>query len=82
MGWNHRLFARECGPDKEIYLSIHEAYYKRKGDTVPDSYTEDAIDVGGENLESISWTLDKIQECLSKPILWYGDRFPEEYKPK
>ena len=35
-------------------------------------------ELGG--LDDIKFTLDKMQECLTKPILWYGDRFPEEYK--
>jgi hypothetical protein len=28
------------------------------------------------------WTLNKMKECLKKPILLAGDDFPKEYIPK
>lgn len=76
MSWNHRILAHDT--DGEIYLQIHEVYYDKEG--VPDGYTMNAIAVSGEDLDSIKWTLDKMKECLEKPILWAGDKFPEEYK--
>lgn len=78
MGWNHRILAHEI--DGEIYLQIHEVHYSEKG--IPNGYTENAISVGGEDLKAISWTLDKMKECTKKPILWAGDKFPDEYIDK
>ncbi len=74
--WNHRVLAHEqLG---EVYLMIHEVYYTNE---IPDTYTEDGIAVGGDNLKEIKWVLKKMNDCLKKPILWAGDKFPEEYKP-
>lgn len=78
MGWNHRILAHEY--KGEIYLQIHEVYYDDDGN--PKSYTSEAISVGGESLKSITWTLNKMLQCRSKPILWAGDRFPNEYDSK
>jgi len=74
MGWNHRVLAHDCGD--EMYFQIHEVLYT---DDIPDGYTEKGISVGGESISSLKWTLNKMKKCLSKPILWAGDRFPEEY---
>jgi len=76
MSWNHRILAHDT--DGEIYLQIHEVYYNKKG--IPDGYTANAISVSGDDLESITWTLDKMKECLEKPIIWADDKFPDEYK--
>jgi len=76
MRWNHRILAHKQG--EEIYLQIHEVYYDKEG--IPDGYTANSISVGGESLKAITWTLNKMKECRKKPILWAGDKFPEEYK--
>ena len=75
MVWNHRILAEEY--EGEVYFSIYEVYYKK---SKPVSYTSHAVNVGGENIESIIWTLDKMKECTKKPILWAGDKFPQIYK--
>ncbi len=75
MGWNHRILAHEH--KGEIYLKIHEVLYDKDGK--PNGYTKDAITVGGEDLKSITWTLNKMKECRKKPILWEGDKVPKEY---
>lgn len=76
MGWNHRILAHEH--KGEVYFEIHEVFYNNNGE--PDGYTEKGVSVGGEDLESITWTLEKMFECRDKPILWAGDKFPKEYK--
>ena len=76
--WNHRVLAFKENTG-EVYLQVTEVYYT---DGVPDSYISSPIDVYGEDISSIEWTLKKMKKCLSEPILWGGDRFPEEYKPK
>ena len=74
MGWNHRILAHEHRG--EIELRIHEVYYK---DGKANGYTENAVSIGGEDLKAITWTLNKMKECRKKPILWAGDKFPNEY---
>ena len=74
MVWNHRILAHEH--KGEIYLKIHEVYYNENG--IPVLYTNNPTDVCGDDLKSIRWTLNKMKECIGKPILWAGDRFPNE----
>ena len=76
MGWNHRILAHE--QDKEIFFQIHEVYYNSIGK--PNGYTEKPITIGGENIKSIKWTLNKMKKCIKEPILWAGKKFPKEYK--
>ena len=78
MAWNHRVLAHKY--KDEVYFEIHEVLYDENG--VPNGYTEKGITVGGENIKGIRWTLNKMKECLKKPILWAGDEFPKEYIPK
>lgn len=73
--WNYRLMAHES--DNDFHIEIHEVYYDEKDK--PISYTEKGRSVIGDDLESIKWTLDKMKESLNKPILYYGDKFPNEY---
>ena len=75
MGWNHRILAHKQ-EDNSIYFSIHEVYYTNN---IPDGYTSNPISIGSEDIKGIKWTLNRMKECLKKPILWAGDRFPEEY---
>ena len=75
MGWNHRILAHE--QHGEVYFQIHEVYYNEDG--VPNGYTKNPIHVGGESLKAITWTLNKMKESRSKPILFAGDKFPQIY---
>ncbi len=74
MSWNHRILAHKDGD--EIYFQIHEVYYDEKGN--PNSYAANAVSVGDESIEGINWTLDKMKECVNKPILSV-DNFPNEW---
>ena len=80
MGWNHRVLAHQYESLGEICydLRIHEVYYDKEGK--PDAYTANSVGVNGESLRDIEWTLKHMLECLEKPILWEGERFPEEFK--
>jgi hypothetical protein len=83
MGWNHRLIATEhINRDGyvEIYFQIHEVYYDNEGN--PEGYTENGVSVGSDSIEGIEWTLNKMKECLDKPILCGDNKFPQEYVPK
>lgn len=74
MSWNYRILAHEN--NGEVYLQVHEVYYTNN---IPDGYTSDPITVGSETLEGIEWTLNRMQEAVKKPVLWAGERFPNEY---
>ena len=74
--WNHRVLAHEY--KDEVVFQIHEVYYNEEGK--PNGSTKDGVIVVGESKKDIAWTLNKMKECLKDPILWAGDRFPEEYK--
>lgn len=75
MGWNHRVLAHKYR--EEVYLQIHEVFYDENG--IPNGYTAEPITIGAEDIKGIRWTLNKMKECLKKPILWAGDDFPKEY---
>jgi hypothetical protein len=74
MSWNHRILAHKDGD--EMYFQIHEVYYDKEGK--PDGYTANGVSVGAESLDGIKWVLDKMKECVNKPIL-SADDFPNEY---
>ena len=74
--WNHRILAHPDGD--EVFLQIHEVYYDENHK--PNGYTKNAARVCGSSGRDLAWTLDKMKECLKKPVLWAGERFPEEYK--
>ena len=78
MGWNHRILAHEHNGD--VYLQIHEVYYNENG--IPSNYTERAAVVGSETIKGITCTLNEMLKCNTKPILWAGEKFPNECKIK
>lgn len=75
MSWNYRLMAHEH--KGEIYFKIHEVFYNKK--LKPDSYTSDAVSVGGDDLSGLIMTLSLMNDCLTKPVLWHGEKFPQEW---
>jgi len=77
MSWNHRILAHKDGD--EMYFQIHEVYYDKEGK--PNSYTLNGVSVGAESLDGINWVLDKMKECLDKPILSV-ENFPKTFKTK
>lgn len=77
MSWNHRILAHEI--KGEIYFQLHEVLYN---DDIPYTYTVNPITVGSESLKGIKWTLNKMKEAVKKPILWAGEKFPNECNVK
>ena len=76
MSWNHRILAHE-NEYGEIYFKVHEVYYENN---VPNGYTVNSATVESETLKGIKWTLNKMKEATKKPILWAGERFPNEFE--
>ena len=77
MSWNHRVIAYREG--REFWYQIHEVYYDENG--VPEMYTKGAVTVVASTFKALDWQLDRLKECLSKPIL-SAENFPEEFKVK
>lgn len=71
--WNHRVLAHKY--NDEVVFEIHEVYYDDNG--VPNGYC--STRVSGDSIKGIKWTLNRMKDCLKRPILWGGDKFPEEY---
>jgi hypothetical protein len=74
MAWNHRVLAFKQD-DGDLYLRIHEVYYD--DNKQPNGYTANPVSLGCEDLSGLSWTLNKMKECLKKPVLWSGSDFPK-----
>jgi hypothetical protein len=77
MSWNHRVLAHKDWDD--WHFEIYEVYYDDNG--IPNAYAENGVSVSGDSIKSMNWTLDKMKECLSKPILLV-DGFPKEFENK
>jgi len=72
--WNFRVLAHKEGED--VLLQIHRVYYDEQNKPV--AYSEKGVEVYSESVEGIEWVLNKMKECLTKPILSAKD-FPNEY---
>ena len=77
MGWNYRILAKICSND-EVSFGVYSVYYDENGK--PDGYSANPVEMSAEDIEYIRFDLDKMKEALDKPVLWEGERFPEEYK--
>jgi hypothetical protein len=78
--WNHRVLRfeeRKYGME-DNYYALHEVYYNEDGK--PNGYAQGAETLVSETVEGIKWYLDQFNKALEKPILWGGDKFPQEYK--
>lgn len=78
--WNFRVLAFDS--PKGVYFEIREVHYENDQ---PDAYgslpAHAGDDIETEKLlkESLAWQLSKMKEAIDKPVLWAGDRWPEEY---
>jgi hypothetical protein len=77
MTWNYRLMAHKDGDD--LYFEIHEVYYEKN---IPVKYSASPISVGAHSLSGVRECLNKMYEVLVQPVIWAGDRFPEDVDPK
>jgi len=66
INWNHRVFRQ---PDKSTgsWYTIREAYYDDDGNV--DSFTADIIGVCGESIADMKETLQRMKNCLDKPVI-------------
>lgn len=75
MKWNYRVLAHEN--NGEIYFQMHIVYYAVNGN--PTHYSIQPVTVGSESIKDIVWMLNKMLAGRLKPILWAGNKFPQEY---
>lgn len=75
MSWNYRVLAFDEHP--EVVLKVCEVYYNKEG--VPDGYKEDTNFSTTEGIAGLKFLLSKYKNALIKPILFAGDKFPQEY---
>lgn len=75
MTFNYRILVSK--EEDNIYFDIHRVYYEN-GEIV--SYGETPISLYSESIDEISNIVEKIKDCLTKPALWSGDKFPREYE--
>jgi hypothetical protein len=77
MSWNYRVLAWEQ-EDEEPYFEIGSVSYDKHGNPVV--YSEYGNIAGGDTIDELQVELNQMNQALNKPILWAGDKFPEEYK--
>ena len=76
--WNYRLMAHKY--KYGVYFEVHEVYYNKDG--VPNAYTESPITLNNETVKGLRWVLKQVKKATKKPIIWYGENFPKEYKKR
>ena len=79
--WNYRVMVKEF-PNGILECNIYEVYYDDDG--VPNGCTMNAVTPGGFDMklggfDDLISTLDWMKLATEKPILWYGDKFPQVY---
>lgn len=75
MSWNYRVLA--FVHKDEVALQICEVYYDTDGK--PNGYADGKTVISTEGIKGLKWVLSRHKEAISKPILYGGERFPEEY---
>ena len=68
--WNHRIMRHKGADAGDDYYSIHEVHYR---DGRPVGYTEHGVDVGGNSVEELRVTLERMLRCLALPVLTPAD---------
>jgi hypothetical protein len=68
MTWNHRIVKfKSSSPDELDYFAICEVYYNTQGK--PNAHTAEGVRVGGESIEELKLTLERMLACLELPII-------------
>ena len=75
MSWNYRVLA--FAHPSEVVFEICPVYYSDSGK--PNGYGKGEPVYSDTGKEGLVWRLQRYDEALLKPILYAGDRFPEEY---
>jgi hypothetical protein len=79
MTWNHRVIRFE--ENGNVYYAIHECHYDKRGDTIPMSWTANAVNVLSETRRGLLWVLSVMTEAVAKPVLTEKDGKLVEVEP-
>jgi hypothetical protein len=79
MGWSYRVIRSE--DEAGIDYAIHECHYANKGDVIPVSWTEDAVEVAAETRTGLFWVLSVMTEAVAQPVLEIRDGKLIEVEP-
>jgi hypothetical protein len=73
--WNHRVLRHRQVEIPRLqradYLVIHEVYFRDGEEATPHSCTTNGVYVGGDSIEELRETLERMLRCLDKPVLDY-----------
>jgi len=72
---NYRVLAHQYG--EQVCFEIYEVFYEEK--KVHEAHKINSLDVSGDNVKEIRRKLKQMKKATKKPVLWAGNKFPEEY---
>lgn len=75
MSWDYRVLVFEQA-NSDLNFAVCEVYYDDGGNAT--GYT-DPIDISGDTIEELKATLNYIRRDVSKPVLWGGSKFPNQF---
>ena len=78
MTWNYRVIA--FVEIDEVVLQICRVQYDE--DNEPVGYADPSITLSTAGMKGLRWILSKQRDALKLPILYGGERFPEEFIEK
>ena len=74
--WNYRILVREY--EEENVFSIHEVHYENNDK--PILHSVDGINPQGDSIKNLKMDISLMKKAFKKPILYYGEKFPQEYE--
>lgn len=85
MTWNYRIIVKHSEHpvnEGERYFEIHECHYEKRKDTLPTSWSKDAVlPMGQDKVKELKADLKMMLKACEKPVLIEkGDKI-EEWKP-
>ena len=86
--WEYRIMAvaePDAAPEDGPHLVINDIYYDDNGKINGCGNLEKMRHgevVGSYSVKGIRWSLRQMMKATTKPIIWYGEKFPEIYVPK
>lgn len=79
MAFNYRVLAQQYPDSDFMHFGIYDVYYDEAGK--PNAYGDRIHTLDAASAKDLKWMAKRTIEALAKPILWYGDKFPQEYNP-
>lgn len=73
---DYRILAEDNGDDGMLF-EIYEVYYDEDGNAA--MHDEYPACVFGDDIDEILFCLNGMKDAINRPILWLGDKFPEQF---